>query len=132
LAEHLSPVSARFKDRTAQIDHILVDTNTILATLADEHQQLATLLQSADAVTGTIAQNDSHLAGILTSGSDTIARLNVAVAQQNNDQNIRSAIEQSPAALGHLNTLLDLTNHDINTLLPSVLLGHQYDYPDDQ
>src|ERR1700716_1265342 len=85
IAEHLTPVSARFKDRTAQIDHILVDTDIILKTLADEHRQLSTLLQSADAVTGTIASNDAHLAGLLTSGSSTIARLNVAVGQQNND-----------------------------------------------
>jgi virulence factor Mce-like protein len=132
IAEHLTPVSARFKDRTAQIDHILVDTDTILSTLADEHQQLATLLQSADAVTGTIAQNDQHLANILTTGSDTIARLNVAVAQRNNDQNIRTAVETSPATLGHLNTLLSLTNKDVNTLLPSLLLASQWNYPSDQ
>ena len=48
IAEHLTSVSSRFKDRTAQIDHILVDTDTILTSLADEHAQLATLLQSAD------------------------------------------------------------------------------------
>jgi phospholipid/cholesterol/gamma-HCH transport system substrate-binding protein len=70
IAEHLTPVSARFKDRTAQIDHILVDTDIILTTLADEHAQLATLLQSADTVTGTLAANDQHLANILNHGGN--------------------------------------------------------------
>ena len=132
IAEHLTPVSARFKDRTAQIDHIMVDTDTILSTLADEHQQLATLLQSADSVLGTVSDNDQHLANILTAGSDTIARLDVAFAQQNNDQNIRYVTEQSPQALSHLNTFLDATNHNIDTLVPSLLLGNQYNYPNDQ
>jgi phospholipid/cholesterol/gamma-HCH transport system substrate-binding protein len=132
IAEHLTPVSARFKDRTAQIDHILVDTDIILKTLADEHRQLSTLLQSADAVTGTIASNDAHLAGLLTSGSSTIARLNVAVGQQNNDANIRTATEMSPATLSKLNTFLALTNHELNSLVPSLLLGQQYSYPADQ
>ncbi|MFN2462557.1 MAG: MlaD family protein, partial [Candidatus Dormibacteria bacterium] len=83
IAEHLSNVSARFKDRSAQIDHILVDTDTILSTLSDEHAQLARLLQTADGVTTTIADNDQHLAGLINSGSSTIARLNVAYALQN-------------------------------------------------
>src|SRR5258708_8994422 len=74
IAEHLTPVSARFKDRTAQIDHILVDTDTILTTLADEHAQLATLLQSADGVTSTIATNDNHLAGVLNNGGALFSR----------------------------------------------------------
>jgi virulence factor Mce-like protein len=132
IAEHLTPVAARFKDRTAQIDHILVDTDTILQTLAAEHNQLAGLLQSADAVTATIAANDSHLAGVLNNGSDTIARLNVAVAQQNNDANIRTTIEQAPGVLGHLNAMLAATNHDLNTVVPSLLLGQQFNYPADQ
>ena len=132
IAEHLTPVSARFKDRTAQIDHILVDTDIILTTLADEHQQLATLLQSADAVTGTIAQNDAHLAGIINHGSNVIVEINTAVGQQNNDANIHTAIAQARPVLGHLNEFLDLTNSDLDTLVPSLLLGQQYTYPNDQ
>jgi virulence factor Mce-like protein len=132
IAEHLSNVSSRFKDRTAQIDHILVDTDTILATLADEHAQLANLLQSADGVTGTIAQNDQHLAGLLQGGSSTLARLNVAFAQQNNDQNIRSATQAAPPVLNHTLTLLDLVSPKLQTLIPSLLLGQQYNYPNDQ
>ena len=132
IAEHLTPVSARFKDRTAQIDHILVDTDTILTTLADEHAQLATLLQSADGVTTTIAQNDTHLAGLLNNGGDLFSKLNAAVAQQNNDQNIRTSIQQLPPTLTKLNTFLGLTNHDLNSLVPSLLLGQQFNYPNDQ
>ncbi|MHB8507080.1 MAG: MlaD family protein [Candidatus Dormibacteria bacterium] len=132
IAEHLTPVAARFKDRTAQIDHILVDTDTILKTLADEHRQLATLLQAGDAVTGTIAANDQHLAGFLQNGSDTIARLNVAVAQQNNDANIRTSIEKAPKTLADVNALIAETGHDVNVLIPSLLLGQQYSYPADQ
>ncbi len=132
IAEHLTPVSARFKDRTAQIDHILVDTDTILTTLADEHAQLATLLQSADAVTGTIATNDQHLAGLINHGGNTFQELNTAVGQQNNDANIRSSTEQLPPVLGHLNQFLALTYSDLNTLVPSLLLGQQYQYPNDQ
>ncbi|MEA2646111.1 MAG: phospholipid/cholesterol/gamma-HCH transport system substrate-binding protein [Chloroflexota bacterium] len=132
IAEHLTPVSARFKDRTAQIDHILVDTDIILTTLADEHQQLATLLQSADSVTGTIARNDAHLANIINHGGNVIVEINTAVGQQNNDANIHTAIAQAPPVLGHLNEFLDLTNENINTLVPSLLLGQQYTYPNDQ
>jgi phospholipid/cholesterol/gamma-HCH transport system substrate-binding protein len=132
IAEHLTPVSARFKDRTAQIDHILVDTDTILTTLADEHAQLATLLQSADSVTTTIAQNDNHLAGLLNNGGDLFSKFNLVFSQQNSDQQIRASLEQAPALLTKLNTFLDLTGHDINSVVPSLLLGQQFNYPNDQ
>jgi virulence factor Mce-like protein len=132
IAEHLTPVSARFKDRTAQIDHILVDTDIILTTLADEHAQLATLLQSADTVTGTLAANDQHLANILNHGGNVFQEINTAVGQQNNDANIRQSTEQLPPVLGHLNQFLALTSSDLNTLVPSLLLGQQYQYPNDQ
>jgi virulence factor Mce-like protein len=129
IAEHLTSVSSRFKDRTAQIDHILVDTDTILTTLSDEHAQLATLLQSADSVTGTIAQNDRHLAGLLNGAGDTFARINAAVSQQGNDQNNRTSIEQLPALISKLDTFFTLTNHDLNSIVPSLLLGQQFGYP---
>jgi virulence factor Mce-like protein len=129
IAEHLTSVSSRFKDRTAQIDHILVDTDTILTTLSDEHAQLATLLQSADSVTGTIAQNDSHLAGLLNGAGGTFLRLNDAVAQQGNDQNIRTSIEQLPAMVSKLDTFFSLTNHSLDTIVPSLLLGQQFGFP---
>ena len=132
IAEHLTPVSARFSDRTAQIDHILVDTDTILTTLADEQSQLAKLLQAGDAVTGTIAQNDQHLAGLLTGAGNTFQRLNTVMAQQNNDQNIRTSLEQAPNTLNKLHTFLGLLNHDLDTAIPSLLLGQQYTYPSDQ
>ena len=132
IAEHLTPVSSRFKDRTAQIDHILVDTDTILTTLADEHAQLATLLQSADGVTGTIAANDQHLAGLLNNGGDLFSKFNLVFSQQNSDQQIRTSLEQAPALLTKLNTFLDLTGRDINSVVPSLLLGQQFNYPNDQ
>lgn len=132
IAQHLTPVSARFKDRTAQIDHILVDTDILLTALADEHAQVATLLQSADTATGTIARNDQHLAGILNHGSNVIQEINTAVGQQNNDANIRQSTELLPPVLGKLNTFLDLTNADLNTIVPSLLQGQQYTYPADQ
>ena len=132
ISEHLSNVSARFKDRSAQIDHILVDTDTILSTLADEHAQLAQLIQSADGVTGTIAANDQHLANLINNGSDTFARLNVAYALQNNDQNIRTATQTAPGVLNNTNTFLSLVNHKLDTVVPSLLLGNQYNYPNDQ
>jgi virulence factor Mce-like protein len=132
IAEHLSNVSARFKDRSAQIDHILVDTDTILSTLADEHAQLARLLQSADSVTGTVAANDQHLAGLINNGSSVIARLNTAYAMQNNDQNIRTATELAPPTLNHTVTFLSLINNKLDTVVPSLLLGNQFNYPNDQ
>lgn len=132
IAEHLTPVSARFANRTAQIDHILVDTDTILTTLADEHAQLARLLQSADGVTSTIAVNDNHLAGLLNNGGDLFSKFNLVFSQQNSDQQIRASLNQAPALLTKLNTFLDLTGHDINSIVPSLLLGQQFNYPNDQ
>ena len=132
IAEHLTSVSSRFKDRTAQIDHILVDTDTILQSLADEHAQLATLLQSADSVTGTVARNDSHLAGLLVGSGSTFARLNAAVSQQGNDQNIRTSLEQLPALVSKVGDFFGLTNHDLNALVPSLLLGQQFSFPNNQ
>jgi virulence factor Mce-like protein len=132
IAEHLTSVSSRFKDRTAQIDHILVDTDTILTTLADEHAQLATLLQSADSVTGAAARNDAHLAGLLVGAGGTFSRLNAAVSQQQNDQNIRTSIEQLPAVVSKVGDFFQLTNHDLNTLVPSLLLGQQFSFPNNQ
>jgi virulence factor Mce-like protein len=132
IAEHLTSVSSRFKDRTAQIDHILVDTDTILTTLADEHAQLASLLQSADSVTGAIAQNDAHLAGLLNGSGSTFGRINAAVSQQGNDQNIRTSIEQLPALLSKVGTFFGLTNHDLSRLVPSLLLGQQFAFPNNQ
>jgi virulence factor Mce-like protein len=132
IAEHLTPVSARFKDRTAQIDHILVDTDSILSTLASEHGHLARLLQSADGVTTTIAQNDNHLAGLLNNGGELFSKFDVVFSQQNSDQQIRTSLERAPALLTRLNTFLDLTGHDINSVVPSLLLGQQFNYPNDQ
>jgi virulence factor Mce-like protein len=132
IAEHLTSVSSRFKDRTAQIDHILVDTDTILTTLADEHAQLASLLQSADNVTGAIARNDSHLAGLLVGAGSTFTRVNAAVSQQQNDQNIHTSIEQLPALVSKVGTFFELTNHDLNAIVPSLLLGNQFSYPNNQ
>jgi phospholipid/cholesterol/gamma-HCH transport system substrate-binding protein len=132
IAEHLTPVAARFKDRTAEIDHILVDTDTILGTLSDEHRQLAGLLQSADAVTGTIAANDSHLAGIVDHGSDLLGRLDTVAGQQNVDANLRAAVEAAPGDLAAANRLLLATNPFADSAIPSLLLGQQYSYPADQ
>jgi virulence factor Mce-like protein len=132
IAEHLTSVSSRFKDRTAQIDHILVDTDTILTTLADEHAQLSQLLQGADSVTGAIATNDAHLAGLLNSAGSTFQRINAAVGQQQNDQNIRTSIEELPALLSKVGTFFSLTNHDVNALVPSLLLGQQFGFPNNQ
>jgi virulence factor Mce-like protein len=132
IAEHLTSVSSRFKDRTAQIDHILVDTDTILTSLADEHAQLALLLQSADGVTGSVARNDTHLAGLLLGAGGTFSRINAAVSQQQNDLNIQTSIEQLPALVTKVGTFFELTNHDLNTLVPSLLLGGQFSYPNNQ
>jgi virulence factor Mce-like protein len=132
IAEHLTSVSSRFKDRTAEIDHILVDTDTILTTLADEHAQLATLLQSADSVTGAAASGDRHLAGLLVRSGSTFQRINAAVSQQGNDQNIRTSMEQLPGLVSKLGNFFELTNHDLNTLIPSLLLGQQFSFPNNQ
>jgi ABC-type transporter Mla subunit MlaD len=94
------------------------------------------ILNSSDPATrkalSTIAQNDNHLAGLLNNGGDLFSKFNLVFSQQNSDQQIRTSLEQAPPLLSKLNTFLDLTGHDLNSLVPSLLLGQQFNYPNDQ
>jgi hypothetical protein len=90
------------------------------------------LLQSADGVTTTIAVNDAHLAGLLNNGGDLFSKFNTVFSQQNSDQQIHTSLQQLPPLLSKLNNFLDLTGHSINSVVPSLLLGQQFNYPNDQ
>jgi len=90
---NLDPLARVYEQDQPEVDRIFLQLNTILATVADEHDQLGGLLSSSSSVLGAIAQKDQALLTTLTQAGRISAELNSAMA---------GTIAQQRQAIGEL------------------------------
>ena len=77
---NLSPLAQVYEKDQPQSDHIFVQLNTIMQTIADEHQQLAGFLANGNIALGAIAAKDDALIATLQAASNVSTELNAAMA----------------------------------------------------
>ena len=77
---NLQPVADVYEKDQPQVDNIFVQLNTILQTLADEHEQLAGVLSNGSVVLGAVAAKDQALMATLQGASDVATEFNNAMA----------------------------------------------------
>lgn len=80
LVDDLSPLAKVYEKDNPQVDSIFVQTNIVLKTLADEHEQLASLLRNGNIALGAIAQRNDALVATLQEFSNVAQEINTAAA----------------------------------------------------
>ncbi|HXA28019.1 MAG TPA: MlaD family protein [Candidatus Angelobacter sp.] len=143
IVQDLSPVAKVYEKDNTQVDNVFVNFNTLMATLADEHQQLAGFLANGNAALGAIAQRDDALIGTLRGYSDVANEFNTAMAPTVNEQ--RSALAKLAPTFDKLNTMFSLISDPqqacavggvakrcgVDEVFTGTLLGN-INYPNDQ
>lgn len=137
VVSNLSPVAQVYEKDRQQSDDIFVQLNTIMQTLADEHEQLAGFLANGNVALGAIAQKDTALVGTLQAASNVATELNNAMTPALDAQ--RKALDQLAPTLVSENTLLynivgpkcNGKACGIDTVIAGTLNG-QVAYPNDQ
>jgi phospholipid/cholesterol/gamma-HCH transport system substrate-binding protein len=143
IVQDLSPVARVYEKDNPQVDNIFVNFNTLMQTLADEHQQLAGLLANGNAALGAIAQRDDALIGTLRGYSDVAAEFNAAMAPTVNEQ--RAALSKLAPTFDKLNHMFSLISDPqqacavngkaqpcgVDEVFTGTLLGN-INYPNDQ
>jgi virulence factor Mce-like protein len=137
VVSNLSPVAQVYEKDRQQTDDIFVQLNTIMQTLADEHEQLAGFLSNGNVALGAIAQKDTALVGTLQAASNVATELNNAMTPALDAQ--RKALDQLAPTLVSENTLLynivgpkcNGKACGIDTVIAGTLNG-QVAYPNDQ
>ena len=135
----LRPVADVYEKDQPQVDDIFVQLNTVLQSLADEHQQLAGLLSAGNVVTGAIAARNSALVSTLQEAATFSTEINNAMAPTVAAQ--RQAIAELGPSLRAQQALLDLVVGPqpecggkpcgIDQLFTGTLLGN-LNYPNNQ
>jgi virulence factor Mce-like protein len=136
---NLTPFATVYEKDNPQVDHIFVQLNTVMQTLADEHQQLAGFLSNGNVAFGAIAQRDAALIKTLQEFSNVATEFNTA-AQPTIAAQRQSLAKLSPA-LDSEKAFLDLVNGPQAAcggktcgaidLINGTLLGN-INYPSDQ
>jgi virulence factor Mce-like protein len=103
---NLTPFATVYEKDNPQVDHIFVQLNTVMKTLADEHQQLAGFLSNGNVAFGAIAQRDAALIKTLQEFSNVANEFNTA-AQPTIDAQRQSLAKLAPA-LDSEKSFLDL------------------------
>jgi len=103
--DNLYPFTRVYEKDQPQVDDIFVQLNTIMQTLADEHEQLAGLLSNGNVALGAVAQKDSALIATLQEMANFSTEINNAVAPTVAAQ--RKAIQELSPALQAQNQLLN-------------------------
>jgi hypothetical protein len=120
------------------VRNIFQNLDTLLRTLADEHQQLAGLLANGNVALGAIAQRDQSLIGTLQEASNVTQEFNAAAAPTVQAQ--RDALTRFAPALSRTNDLVGSILDPvpacngpchIDEVFTGTLLG-QINYPNDQ
>jgi len=106
IVQDLSPLAKVYEKDNPQVDNIFVNFNTLMQTLADEHQQLAGLLANGNAALGAIAQRDDALVATLKGYSDVANEFNTAMAPTVDAQ--RSALQKLAPTFDKLNEMFSL------------------------
>jgi phospholipid/cholesterol/gamma-HCH transport system substrate-binding protein len=102
---NLQPVTDVYERDQPQVDDIFVQLNTIMQTLADEHEQLAGVLSNGNVALGAIAAKDQALLATLQGASDVATEFNNAMAPTIAQQ--RQAIADLAPALESQDTFLN-------------------------
>ena len=137
VVSNLGPVAQVYEKDRQQSDDIFVQLNTIMQTLADEHQQLAGFLSNGNVALGAIAQKDDALVATLQAASNVSTELNNAMTPALDAQ--RKALDQLAPTLVSENTLLynvvgpkcNGKACGVDTVIAGTLNG-QVAYPNDQ
>lgn len=134
---NLTPVAQVYEKDQQQTDDIFVQLNTIMQSLADEHQQLAGFLANGNVALGAVAQKDAALVGTLQEASNVATELNSAMTPALDAQR-RSLDELAPTLQSENSLLYDIVGPKCNghscgidTVIAGTLNG-QVAYPNDQ
>jgi phospholipid/cholesterol/gamma-HCH transport system substrate-binding protein len=135
----LQPLAHVYEKDQPQVDDIFVQLNTIMQTLADEHQQLGGLLSNGNVALGAIAQKDQALIATLQGAATFSTEINNAMAPTIAAQ--RQAIQELAPALQSQDALLNQVVAPqatcggkpcgIDQVFTGTLLGN-LNYPNDQ
>lgn len=106
IVQDLSPIAKVYEKDNPQVDNIFVNFNTLMQTLADEHQQLAAFLANGNAALGAIAQRDDALIATLKGYSDVADEFNTAMSPTVDAQ--RSALQKLAPTFDKLNQMFSL------------------------
>ena len=106
IVQDLSPLAKVYEKDNPQVDDIFVNFNTLMQTLADEHQQLAGLLANGNVALGAIAQRDDALIATLKGYSDVANEFNTAMAPTVDAQ--RASLEKLGPTFTKLNQMFSL------------------------
>jgi virulence factor Mce-like protein len=126
---NLRPLARVGDNRAQELDRILTNLNTIMQALADEQDQLGHLVDSGDTVMSGIAARDQALAGTVQNGAAVFNSLDQAFNGVTAAD--RASLQKSPATIAAGRRVLNLTNPQVDQLLPELLLA-QITYPNDQ
>lgn len=143
IVQDLSPLAKVYEKDNPQVDNIFVNFDTLMQTLADEHEQLAGLLANGNAALGAIAQRDDALIATLKGYSDVANEFNTAMAPTVNEQ--RASLEKLAPTFDKLNTMFSLISDPqqacakngvpqkcgVDEVFTGTLLGN-INYPNDQ
>ncbi len=136
---NLQPIAAVYQKDQPQVDDIFVQLDTIMQTVASEHQQLGGLLNAGSVALGAIGSRDQDLIATLQEGANFTTELENAMAPTVAQQ--RQAIAAIGPALQSQSRLLDLVVGPqptcggkpcgIDQLFTGTLLG-SINYPNNQ
>jgi virulence factor Mce-like protein len=141
IVDNLSPIAKVYEQDNPQVDSTFVQINTVLQTLADEHEQLAGLLANGNVALHAIAQRNDALVATLQEFSNVSTEINAAAAPTVSDQ--RQALKDLAPSLDWAVKFFQAINTpdprcdsahqvcDISELITGSLLG-QLNYPNDQ
>jgi phospholipid/cholesterol/gamma-HCH transport system substrate-binding protein len=127
--QNLRPLARVGESRQPELDRILTNLNIVMQALADEQDQLGRIVDSGDTVMGAIASRDQALAGTVQNGAAVFSSLDQAFNGVTSAD--RASLQKSPATIAAGRRTLNLTNPQVDQLLPELLLG-QISYPNDQ
>jgi len=141
IVSDLSPLARVYEQDNPQVDSTFVQINTVLQSLADEHQQLASLLANGNVALHAIAQRNDALVATLQEFSNVATEFNAAAAPTVGDQ--RQALQElAPSLDWAVKFFRDIDQPaascdsskqvcDLTELITGSLLG-QLNYPNDQ
>jgi virulence factor Mce-like protein len=115
VVQGLAPVAHVYEQDQPQVDGILTQLNTIMATLADEHQQVAGLLSNGNAALSAVNQKDAALSAFLDSAGGFFAQLNQAAS---------GSIQGQERAIAALKPALDAQNAFLQAVVGPNCNGH--------
>ena len=139
IVQDLSPLAKVYEKDNPQVDNIFVNFNTVMRSLADEHEQLAGLLANGNKALGAIAQRDDSLITTLQEFSNVAQEFNTAMAPTVDAQ--RASLAKLAPTFDGLNTMFDLVSGPqpecgnkpcgVDEVFTGTLLGN-VNYPNDQ